>query len=129
MDHRCGATFDEDPHVCYWTKMMLADLTSGSDPWRALLSIYNEFGCREDNVCQHVDKHDLTKTVGDITCPDRPSGGPQPPQVRHFTPLFGRRAGRNGFQYIHCAALEPRNGCFVPLQPRRLLCGLKSGIK
>ena len=90
MDLRCGGTFDENPHVCYYIKMMMADLTSGTDAWRKLLGLYNGFDCIDDHVCHHVGKNNLRKTVGDITCPDGPSGGPHSPHVKYnMHNLFG----------------------------------------
>ena len=81
---RCEGTFDENPHVCYYIKMMMADLTRGDNAYRALLmQKYNGFGCTDDHVCHHVDKNNLRKTVGDITCPDRPSGGSHHGHVKY----------------------------------------------
>ena len=55
--------------------MTMADLPSGSNLMRvALGATFNTFGCTNDLVCNHVDKNDLTKTVGDHTCPDKPDG-------------------------------------------------------
>ena len=80
---RCDSSFNENDHVCYYIKMMMGELTIGSIRWRQLLSSYNKFSCSEELVCNHVDKEDLSKTVGRITCPNKPDGPPDgpPPQV------------------------------------------------